>query len=133
MPVLYNKVERGSFLNKDAPKKWYPVLKSTGMIKEKEVAKRIADETTLNPKEAEMAVSQLLKVVSSALLNGNTVQLGELGSFRLTATTEGSKTKEEVTAVKIKKVNVRFNVSADLKNALKNAKFVVASTLLNKQ
>ena len=132
MPVLYNKVERGSFLNKDAPKKWYPVLKSMGMIKEKDVAKRLADETTLNPKEAEMAVAQLMKVVSNALLNGNTVQLGELGSFRLTASTESSDTKGEVTAAKIKKLNVRFTESADLKNSLKNAKFVDASSLSNK-
>ena len=32
-------------------------------MKEKEVAKQIADETTLNPKEAEMAVAQLKKVL----------------------------------------------------------------------
>ncbi|MDR1553937.1 MAG: HU family DNA-binding protein, partial [Prevotellaceae bacterium] len=89
MPIFYNKMERGNPGNPDAPKKWYPVLKSTGMIKEREVAKLLAEETTLNPKEAEMAVSQLLKVVTNLLLNGNTVQLGNLGSFRITATTEG--------------------------------------------
>ena len=113
-----------------APKKWYPVLKSTGLIKERQVAKLIADETTLNPKEAEMAVSQLLKVVTNLLLSGNTVQLGELGSFRLTATTEGSDTKEETTAQKIKKVNVRFSESEELKNAMKKATFKEAASLV---
>ena len=128
MPILYNKVERSN--PRDIKqKKWYLVLKSTGMVKEKEVAKLLADETTLNPKEAEMAVSQLMKVVANLLLNGNTVQLGELGSFRITAKTEPSEKKEEVTAAKIKKVNVRFTESKDLKNAMAKAKFVDTATL----
>jgi len=53
-------------------------------VKEREIAKQIADETTLNPKEAEMAVSQLLKVVVNILLHGGTVQLGSLCLFRVT-------------------------------------------------
>jgi predicted histone-like DNA-binding protein len=101
------------------------------MIREEEVAKRLADETTLNPKEAEMSITQLMKVVAAALLNGSTVQLGDLGSFRLTAATEASDTKEGVTAAKIKKVQVRFTESEELKNALKNAKFVDAASLSN--
>ena len=131
MPVFYNRVARSSFVNKDAPKKWYPMLKSTGMLKEKEVARLLADETTLNPKEAEMAVAQLMKVATTALLNGNTVQLGELGSFRLTASTAGADTREGVTAANIKKVNVRFTESEDLKNALKKAKFMDAASMSN--
>ena len=122
-------MERGNPGNPAAPKKWYPVLKSTGMVKEREVARQIADETTLNPKEAEMAISQALKVVTALLLSGSTVQLGSLGSFRLTASTEASDTPEQVTASKIKKLNVRFTESEDLKNALKKAKFVDAATM----
>ena len=129
MSIFYNRMERGNPSDTTAPKKWYPVLKSTGMVKEREVAKQIADETTLNAKEAEMAISQALKVVTSLLLNGNTVQLGSLGSFRLTATTEASDKKEDVTASKIKKLNVRFTESEELKNALKKAKFVDAATM----
>jgi predicted histone-like DNA-binding protein len=102
------------------------------MVKEREVAKLLADETTLNAKEAEMAVSQLLKVVSTLLLNGNTVQLGSLGSFRVTAATEGSDTEEEVTAAKIKKLNLRFTESEELKDMLKKASFKDAATLQSK-
>jgi len=132
MAIFYNKTERGNPSNTAAPKKWYPVLKSTGLVKEREVAKLLADETTLNPKEAEMAVSQLLKVVTNLLLNGNTVQLGSLGSFRLTAKTEASNTKAEVTGTKIKKVNVRFTESKDLKDTLAKATFRDAASLSKK-
>ncbi|MDR1882911.1 MAG: HU family DNA-binding protein [Prevotella sp.] len=132
MPIFFNKVERGLPADPSAPKQWYPVLKSTGLVREREVAKLLADETTLNPKEAEMAVSQLLKVVTNLLLNGNTVQLGNLGSFRLTANTEGSATEAEVSAAKIKKLNVRFSESEELKEAIKKATFKDAASLSSK-
>jgi predicted histone-like DNA-binding protein len=131
MPLFYNKVEHGNPSNPAAPKQWYPVLKSTGLVKEREVAKLLADETTLNSKEAEMAVAQLLKVVTNLLLNGSTVQLGSLGSFRLTANSEGSATKEEVTASKVNKLNVRFSASEELKDAMKKATFKDAASLSN--
>jgi predicted histone-like DNA-binding protein len=102
------------------------------MVKEREVAKLLADETTLNAKEAEMAVSQLLKVVTTLLLNGSTVQLGSLGSFRVTATTEGADTEVAVTAANIKKINVRFSESEDLKKLLEKATFKDTATLTNK-
>jgi hypothetical protein len=56
MAIFYKKVQRGNPSNPAAPKLWYPLLRSVGMIKEKEVAKLLADETTLNPKEAEMSL-----------------------------------------------------------------------------
>ena len=129
MPIFFNKTERGNPGNPDAPKRWYPVIKSTGLVKECEIARLLADETTLNPKEAEMAVSQLLKVTVTLLLNGSTVQLGSPGSFRLTASSESSDTEGEVTASKIKKANVRFTESADLKAALSKATFRDAATM----
>jgi predicted histone-like DNA-binding protein len=85
----------------------------------------------LNPKEAEMAIGQLLKVVSNLLLNGNTVQLGELGSFRVTAHSEGVVTESEVTAGQIKKLNLRFSVSESLKASLGKATFKDVTSLLS--
>jgi predicted histone-like DNA-binding protein len=133
MALLFNKTQRGNPSNPGAPKLWYPILKSVKLVKEKEVAKLLADETTLNPKEAEMAVSQLLKVVTNLLLEGHTVELGELGSFRLTISSEGSATEEEVTANNIKKLNLRFTESEEFKAALKKATFVDISSLSKKQ
>lgn len=129
MSLLFNKAERGNPANQQAPKKWYPVLKSTGLVREKEVAKLLADETTLNPKEAEFAIGQLLKVVTNLLLNGNTVQLGDLGSLRVTAHAEGAATQAEVTAQQIKRLTVRFSESEALKDALKKATFVAVDSL----
>ena len=130
MPVLFNKVERG---NPQDPndKKWYVVLKTISMIGQKEVAKQVADETTLNPKEAEMAMEQLLKILVRNLLASQSVQLGDWGSFHLTCNSLGFNSKEAVTANAIKNLNIRFSPGKALKEALKNATFLPAEGLSN--
>ncbi|MDR1168077.1 MAG: HU family DNA-binding protein [Heliobacteriaceae bacterium] len=129
MALFYKKVLRVNPSNPTAPKRWYPLLKSIGLVKEREVAKLLADETTLNPKEAEMTLFQLLKVIVRLLLDGHTVQLGELGSFHLTARGEGSDTEEEVNAGKIKSVHLNFTPSKELRKEIENATFKDISTI----
>jgi predicted histone-like DNA-binding protein len=131
MSILFNKIQRGNPGNPEAPKKWYPSLKMLKCIGEKEVAKLIADETTLNRKEAEMAIHQLLKVMINSLLASNSVQLGDWGSFYLSCRGEGCDTKEEVTATKIKSLNIRFVPGKELKHAMKNASFIQAESVVS--
>ena len=104
MAVFYNKMQRKNPSKPAEPAKWYPVLRRVEMMKEKDVARHISDETTLNPKEAEMAISQLKKVLIAALLNGQSVQLGDWGTFHLTLSSEGVATEAEVSPAQVKKV-----------------------------
>lgn len=129
MPVFYNKVKRGNPLDRTAPEKWYAVLKSIGRIGEKEVAKQVSDETTLNPKEAEMALSQFQKILVRSLLDGHTVQLGDWGSFQLTCNSNGSETKKEVGAGNIKNLNIRFTPGKELKDSIAKASFVALESI----
>jgi predicted histone-like DNA-binding protein len=129
MALFYKKIQRGNPANPSAPKLWYPTLKSVGQTKEKQVAKLLADETTLNPKEAEMTLYQLLKVIVNLLLDGHTVQLGELGTFRLTSHSEGSATEAEVNSGKIKNVHVNFIASAALREQIGKATFKDVSSM----
>jgi predicted histone-like DNA-binding protein len=129
MALFFKKIQRVNPSNPTAPKLWYPIFKSLGLVKEKKVAELLADETTLNPKEAEMTMFQLFKVVIRLLLDGHTVQLGELGSFRLIAHCEGSETEAEANASKIKSVRINFTASEALREQLKNAAFKDAATL----
>ena len=132
MPVFFNKVARGNPSDSSAPKLWYPVLKSTGLVKEKEVANLLSEETTLNPKEAEMSIYQLFKVVVRLLLDGHTVQLGPLGTFRLTAHSRGVATEAEVTSQLILKLMVRFAESSEMKESIAKAVFMDITSMSNK-
>jgi predicted histone-like DNA-binding protein len=129
MALFYKKIQRGNPANPSAPKLWYPLLKSIGLVKEKQVAQQLADDTTLNPKEAEMAFYQLLKVIVNLLLDGHTVQLGELGTFHLTSRSEGSATEEEAVPNKIKNVRIHFKASKELRDQLAKATFKDASKI----
>jgi predicted histone-like DNA-binding protein len=101
------------------------------MVKEKEVAKQIADETTINPKEAEMVLSLFEKILIRELMNGNSVQLGDWGSFHLTCNSEGKETKEEVNAGSIQKVNIRFTAGKSLKEAMQKIIFKDIDSISN--
>ena len=81
---FYNKTLRTSNpSDKNTEKKWYPVAKSISPVTEKEVTKIIADETTLNSKEAEMAIAQVRKAIFILLKAGRTVKLGDWATSRL--------------------------------------------------
>jgi predicted histone-like DNA-binding protein len=124
-------LERGNPLNPTAPKKWYITLKTIGMVREKEVAELISDETTLNRKEAEMGLDQLAKILIRSLLSSKSVELGDWGSFHLTCSSTGSDTKEEATALNIKNLKIRFIPGKKLREALKDAIFTYTESIVN--
>jgi predicted histone-like DNA-binding protein len=130
MPIFFKKVQKVNPRDPNGPRLWYPVVKSAKLVREKELAVLLAKGTTLNPKEAEMAVYQLFDSIKTLLSTNHTVQLGDLGSFRTTAETEGSATAEEVDASKIKKLRVRFVESNELKHEMQKADLVDLESLL---
>jgi predicted histone-like DNA-binding protein len=129
MAIFYNKVERGNPQNASAPKKWYATLKTIRQVREKEVAKLVADETTINNKEVEMALDQFQKILIRLLLDSHSVQLGDWGSFHLTCNSEGADAKEGVAAGSIKNLNVRFTPGKELVDALNRAQFIAVETI----
>ena len=131
MAIFFNKIER-ALPRTPSVKKWYASLRRISMVKEKQVAKYISDETTFNPKEAEMALSQLEKVLIRELLAGNSVQLGDWGSFNLTCKSSAHDMREQVTGSSIQRLNVRFTAGRNLKDALKKAQFIATESISGK-
>lgn len=123
MAILLTKVERKNPQDKDLPSKFYPVQSTIRQVDETTVAEEIADETTLNPAEALMAIRQLRKIVVRELLNSNSVKLGNWGSFSVTLKTGGADTPELVKASNVKQVNMRFTPGVEVKEALQKATF----------
>ena len=124
MSIFLKAVQRINPSEPDEPKKWYPVQYTTKRVDESEVAMLIADETTLNPMEAAMAIRQLRKVVQRLLLDGKSVKLGDWGTFNITLNTEGTERKEDLTARNVKRVNINFQPADEMKAAMQKADFV---------
>lgn len=123
MAILVKPVQRVNPNDEDAPKKWYVTQVTTAQVDETQVAMDLADETTLNPSEAMMAIRQLRKILLRRLLGGESVKLGNWGSFSVTLSSTGAETKEEVTARNIKGVNLNFQPDEAFKTDLQKATF----------
>lgn len=133
MPIILKKMQRYNPQKKDEPKKWYAVQQTLKQLDESEVANRIADETTLNPAEALMAIRQLRKVVQQALTEGQSVKLGNWGSFYASVSSTGYPTQKELTAGAIRNVRINFKPGDELKAAMQKASFVWVEDLMKEK
>lgn len=129
MPVLLGKNQKANLKDTDEKRKWYPYVKTTGTLTEKEVARQIAARTTLNPKEAEMAIEIFKEVLIENIREGKNVMLGELGHFYPTVTCKPSDTEEEVNASKVKQLKFHFKPRKGIEKELQDATFCFISEL----
>ena len=129
MPILLNRVERFNPVTRS--KKWYVTVKTVSQVSESTVARQISDETTLNRKEAEMALTQFEKVLVNNLLASNSVKLGDWGSFHLTCNSNSAEAKANLSAKDVKGLNIRFLPGKALKEAIAKANFVLAEDLVS--
>lgn len=123
MAILIKPVQRVNPLKPKDPQRWYVTQVTTAQVDETQVAMDLADETTLNPSEAMMAIRQLRKILLRRLLGGESVKLGNWGSFSVTLSSTPSDTKEAVTARNIKSVNLNFQPDEAFKTDLQKAQF----------
>jgi len=71
----------------------------------------------------EGVVSDACLCIMEQLIEGKKVQLGDLGQFWVSLSSNGAKTKDEFTANNIKGVNINFTPSKDFKNFVNRATF----------
>lgn len=99
--------------------KYYPQPASLNPLTLNGVVEQIERQCTVSEPDIKAVINALEYVVIQALKNGQSVRLGDLGSFRFTMTTEGAATAKEVKASLIKKLNVRFTPSGAMRKKLK--------------
>lgn len=73
-------------------------------------------------------VSDACICIVEQLLNGNKVQLGELGNFWISLSSIGTETMEKFTASQIKAVNIIFTPGDDFENLVGRARFNLVSS-----
>lgn len=104
-------------------RKWYVSQVTSTQVDETQVAMEVAEETTLNPSEAMMAIRQLRKIVLRHLLSSESVKFGNWGNFNITISSTGSDTKKDVSTKNIKSVNLIFQPDEQFKADLNKASF----------
>lgn len=123
MSAKYNVVPKKNPQDQESPPRYYPVIKSSGRINQRGLAQKGAQISTLSSADLAAALETLLTLIPQELMEGNIVDLGDFGSFRLSVKADGSDNETDVTARNIKSVNVRFTPGKEFKLSLSRVTF----------
>lgn len=115
--INYSVVSRKS--PKDQTVKYYAQAKSYNALTIQNIASLISRECTVTIHDVKAVLSALEEQVIAALQNGNSVRLGDLGSFHVTVNSGGCDKKEDFKASMIKRVNVRFAKSSLMRSGFR--------------
>ncbi|KOH43397.1 DNA-binding protein [Sunxiuqinia dokdonensis] len=121
--MKYKLVERGKPGDPDAPKKLYASPVKTGTKTISSLSGDIADISSLSRGDINSVITNLVERIPKDLLEGNSVSLGELGTLRISFSSEGVADEADFHTSKIKGLKVIFTPGKLIKEELKRAKF----------
>ncbi|VDH05184.1 putative DNA-binding protein [Bergeyella zoohelcum] len=104
-------------------KKYYANPVYTGEITLDQLTEKIEKISTVSGADIRAVLYALVDIIPSELANSQIVRVGELGSFRVSISSEGKVKEEEVTANSIKSSKILFTPGTKLKAMQNNLKF----------
>lgn len=97
---------------------FYPTPAALTPITIEQVAREISEKCTLTRADLMSVLCELQTQIKNVTLQGNTVRLGNLGSFRLSVKTEWVGDKDEVSTALVRNVHIVFVASPWIKKRL---------------
>lgn len=88
--------------------KWYGKAVSLGTVTTRQLAEEISHSTTVTRSDVAAVLIELFNVMKEHLLNSMTVQLDEIGSFRVGFKSEPSDKEEDFKANNIKRYRILY-------------------------
>ena len=115
--------------NPEAPEKAYAKNQVSEIWTLEKFAKHIADHNGVYSRgTVKGVISDMCECLVEQLLNGNKIQLGELGTFGISISSMGADSLDKFTSKNIKAVNILFAPGVDFENLIGRAEFnLVAS------
>lgn len=110
-------------MSKNAAPKAYAKAQINGELTLKQLSKRIASQTTVSRADVSAVLIATVENMLAALQEGQQVDFGELGKFRLQILSEGAETLAQFTADNILGVNIQYIPGEDLKNVFAGLEF----------
>jgi len=123
MGVKIKPVQRRNPSDDTAPRKYYATAVADGSTELSELAEMIASQSTVSPADCYAVLTALESNVIKELRNGRIVKIGTLGTYRVSISSEGKDTIEEVNASTVKKSKVLYRPGKGIRNMLKNLEF----------
>jgi len=127
MSIKFNVIERGEpGVVGGGTKKFYAAAKLQGEETLDSLTRSIEKISTVSGADIRGVLYALVDVISDDLAAGRVVRLGDLGHLRISLSSEGKATAEEISAASIKEGRYIFTPGVRLKQTLKTLQFVKA-------
>ena len=123
MPVKFNVSARKDPRDQNSQPKYYATVKSNGRSDTHAIAKSINSMSTVSSVDTAAVLEAFLTVVPEKLAEGNIVELGDFGTFRVSVSSDGEAIAGNVTARNITDVRVLFTPGKRFKQVLNTAEF----------
>ena len=128
MPVKFNITPRKDPRDQTLPPKYYARVKSSGRTDTHAVARRINSMSTVSSVDTRAVLEAFLQVVPDELAEGNIVELGDFGRFRVSVSSDGEEHAEDVSARNITDVRVIFSPGRRFAQLLNTVQFQKETT-----
>jgi predicted histone-like DNA-binding protein len=124
MSVKVKKITRQS--PRDAAQsRWYFTQSKSGTVKLEDISARIEKSSSLSGGDINNVLTNLVDELPVYISMGQTIQLGDFGTFRVSVSSEGADSAEALTTRNIKKAKLVFLPGTRLKQKLASLSFEV--------
>ncbi|MDR2633237.1 MAG: HU family DNA-binding protein [Treponema sp.] len=122
MAITLKKIQRKNPQN-TAVSKWYLTQVSAGSVGLSEISKEIEKRSALSLGDVQSTLSNLVEVLPLFLKLGQSIRLEGFGTFRISVSSAGTETAEELSARQVNGVKILFLPSAELKRNMGDISF----------
>ncbi len=120
MPIKYNVIDRTNPREPEAPNKFYASSVISGKSDIDEITERIEKISTVSGADIRAVLYALVDVVPSLLSDGKNVNIGDMGTFRVSISSNPSDAFDEVTSSNIRGSRIIFTPGKKFKQMLNN-------------
>lgn len=120
MGLKVKPVSRKNPLKPNDPPLFYLNAVSKGKVTLDDICKRVAHASTLSRGDLYNAILGVVDEMIFDLTDGKIVELGKLGTFRMTVNSTGVPELTKVSSNQVIKVNIRYRPGSELTGTVKN-------------
>ena len=121
--MKYNLVQRFNPSDRTKPAKWYATPASRGRKTISQISEDVSGSSSLSRGDIQNVILSLVDQIPKYLVDGQSVELGELGILRIGFSSEGVENKEDFSVPKINDMKIIFTPSTKLKKILTGLHF----------
>lgn len=127
MSIKFNVIEKGQpGVAGGGEKKFYASTKLDGELTLAGLTRAIEKISTVSGADIRAVLYALIDVMTDSMADGKIIRLGELGSLRVSISSTGEATLEDVKSTSIRSAKVIFTPGKEIKHMLNNLNYTKA-------